>query len=225
MAMRRSIGFVSRIQEAAKLKGPAYQKAMDELYTLHQSTFDPEARKAVFLTELSQDRKDLIDSIIDHMLDMSHSEFKVLKNKLRPAGEVNWNVFKRESRLTTPPSEGPLKELGLAGFPAQIMEQILSGELFQGLAQSEVQVEAAPQVEVKVEKTNFNLVLKGFDAATKVKLIKEVKDQLALGLKESKEKVEEALAGPVVLFKGIPKEQAEERLAKLKAVGAVVELE
>jgi ribosomal protein L7/L12 len=226
MAIRRTFSLAAKLQEVGQLKGSQYQSAMTELYNAHQLNFDSQQRQARLQTELSEERKEVLSLLVEHLLHMSQSEVKVLVHKLRPQGQINWNVFRRKAQFTAPPpDEGPLKSLGMSGYPADILGKILSGELFEGLTPVEAQVEEVVQEPAKVEKTTFNIVLKGFDPATKVKLIKEVKDQLALGLKESKDKVEEALAGPVVLFKSIPKEQAEERLAKLKAVGAVVEIE
>lgn len=72
--------------------------------------------------------------------------------------------------------------------------------------------EAAPAP--KEEKTEFNIKLEGFDAAAKIKVIKEVRGITDLGLKEAKELVEGA---PAVLKKGVKKEEAEELKAKLEA--------
>ena len=57
--------------------------------------------------------------------------------------------------------------------------------------------DAAPAEEVKeeepvVEKTHFDVELTKFDAATKIKVIKEVRSMMGLGLKEAKELVEGA---------------------------------
>ncbi|KAK4747278.1 hypothetical protein SAY87_026315 [Trapa incisa] len=73
-----------------------------------------------------------------------------------------------------------------------------------------------------VEKTAFDIKLEKFDAASKIKVIKEVRAFTELGLKEAKELVEKA---PVVLKKGITKEEAAPILEKLKGVGATVTLE
>lgn len=72
------------------------------------------------------------------------------------------------------------------------------------------------------EKTNFDLKLTGFDAKSKIKVIKEVRTITGLGLKEAKEAVEGA---PRTLQKDLKKEDAEELKAKLEAVGATVEIE
>ena len=74
---------------------------------------------------------------------------------------------------------------------------------------------------VKEEKTIFDLKLTGFDAAAKIKVIKEIRAITSLGLKEAKELVETV---PSVVKKGIKKEEAEELKAKLEALGATVDI-
>ena len=63
--------------------------------------------------------------------------------------------------------------------------------------------------------------LTSFDASAKIKVIKEVRGLLGLGLKEAKEMVESA---PKFIQKELPKEDAEEILKKLEAVGAKCKL-
>ena len=75
--------------------------------------------------------------------------------------------------------------------------------------------------EVKAEKTHFDIELTKFDAAQKIKVIKEVRTIFGLGLKEAKDCVEGA---PVWLKKEVSKEEAEKISAALKAVGAEVRL-
>lgn len=77
-------------------------------------------------------------------------------------------------------------------------------------------------VEDKAKKTAFDLKLEGFDAAAKIKVIKEVRAFTDLGLKEAKDLVEKA---PTLLKKGVTKEEAEKIVAKLKEVGAKVTME
>ncbi|MQL81023.1 hypothetical protein Taro_013475 [Colocasia esculenta] len=81
---------------------------------------------------------------------------------------------------------------------------------------------AGGAAEEKKEKTAFDLKLEGFDAAAKIKVIKEVRSFTDLGLKEAKELVEKA---PAVLKKGVPKEEAEKIVEKMKEVGAKVVME
>ena len=80
---------------------------------------------------------------------------------------------------------------------------------------------AAAPAEVKEEKTAFDLTLTGFDAKSKIKVIKEVRSITGLGLKEAKEMVEGA---PKIIKKDIKMEEAEEIKAKLEAFGATVEI-
>ena len=77
---------------------------------------------------------------------------------------------------------------------------------------------AAPAAE---EKTSFDVVLTGFDAAAKIKVIKAVREITEQGLAEAKATVEGA---PSTLKEGISKEDAEAMKAKLEEAGAKVEL-
>ena len=77
---------------------------------------------------------------------------------------------------------------------------------------------AAPAAE---EKTSFDVVLTGFDAAAKIKVIKAVREITEQGLAEAKATVEGA---PTTLKEGISKEDAEAMKAKLEDAGAKVEL-
>jgi len=79
--------------------------------------------------------------------------------------------------------------------------------------------EAAPAAQ---EKTLFNLKLTAFDAASKPKIIKEIKQMLGLSLVDSKKFVESA---PKMMREGVPKEEAEKIMETLKAVGGTVVME
>ena len=79
---------------------------------------------------------------------------------------------------------------------------------------------AAPAAAAE-EKTEFDVILAGFDAAAKIKVIKVVREITGLGLKEAKELVEGA---PKNIKEGVSKEEAEEIKAKMEAVGAVIEI-
>ncbi len=77
---------------------------------------------------------------------------------------------------------------------------------------------AAPAAE---EKTSFDVVLAGFDAAAKIKVIKVVREITGQGLAEAKATVEGA---PKTLKEGATKEEAEELKKKIEEVGGKVEL-
>ena len=77
---------------------------------------------------------------------------------------------------------------------------------------------AAPAAE---EKTGFDVVLAGFDAAAKIKVIKAVREIAGLGLAEAKAFVESA---PKALKEGVSKEDAENFKKQLEEAGAKVEI-
>ena len=79
---------------------------------------------------------------------------------------------------------------------------------------------AAPAEEVE-EKTTFDVILTGFDAAKKINVIKVVREITSLGLKEAKDLVEGA---PKPVKEGIAKEEAEEIKTKLTEGGATAEV-
>ncbi|KAF3779678.1 50S ribosomal protein L7/L12 [Nymphaea thermarum] len=75
---------------------------------------------------------------------------------------------------------------------------------------------------VEEKKTVFEVRLDGYDAAAKIKIIKEVRSFTELGLKEAKDLVEKT---PTVIKKGVSKEEGEQIVEKLKALGAKVAME
>ena len=77
---------------------------------------------------------------------------------------------------------------------------------------------AAPAAE---EKTSFDVVLAGFDAAAKIKVIKVVREITGQGLAEAKATVEGA---PKTLKEACSKDEAEELKKKLEEAGAKVEI-
>ena len=64
--------------------------------------------------------------------------------------------------------------------------------------------------------------MESYEAASKIKIIKEVRSFTDLGLKEAKDLVEKT---PSVLKKGVSKEEGEQIIEKMKALGAKVVLE
>ena len=77
---------------------------------------------------------------------------------------------------------------------------------------------AAPAAE---EKTEFDVVLTGFDAAAKIKVIKAVREVMGLGLAEAKAAVEGV---PTVMKEALSKEDAEALKKQVEEVGGKVEL-
>ena len=77
---------------------------------------------------------------------------------------------------------------------------------------------AAPAAE---EKTEFDVALTGFDAATKIKVIKAVREVMGLGLAEAKAAVEGC---PTTLKEALSKDDAEALKKQFEEVGGKVEL-
>jgi large subunit ribosomal protein L7/L12 len=78
---------------------------------------------------------------------------------------------------------------------------------------------AAPAAE---EKTEFTVILKAFDEAKKIAVIKEVRAATGLGLKEAKDLVEGA---PKPLKEGASKDEAAKIKEAITAAGGTVEIQ
>ncbi len=79
---------------------------------------------------------------------------------------------------------------------------------------------AAGEGEAAEEKTEFDVILKGF-GEKKIQVIKAVREVTSLGLKEAKELVESA---PKPIKEGIPKDEAEAILKKIEEAGGSAEI-
>jgi large subunit ribosomal protein L7/L12 len=77
---------------------------------------------------------------------------------------------------------------------------------------------AAPAAE---EKTSFDVILKGSDAAKKIAVIKVVREATGLGLAEAKAFVE---APGKAVKQGLPKADADKLKKQLEEAGATIEL-
>ena len=78
---------------------------------------------------------------------------------------------------------------------------------------------AAAAAAAEEEKTEFDVILAGFDAAKKIGVIKVVRELTGLGLKEAKDLVE---AAPKPLKEAIAKDEAEKIKKQLEEAGAKV---
>ncbi len=79
---------------------------------------------------------------------------------------------------------------------------------------------AGPAAAAAEEKTEFTVVLKG-GGASKINVIKVVREVTGLGLKDAKDMVDGA---PKEVKAGVPKAEAEDIAKKLKDAGAEVEI-
>lgn len=90
-----------------------------------------------------------------------------------------------------------------------------------GIEPAAVAVAAAPGAAAAAEeKTSFDVILKSA-GASKLNVVKVVKDLAGLGLKEAKELVD---AAPAKIKEGVDKATAEDLKAKLTEAGAEVEI-
>lgn len=137
--------------------------------------------------------------LVEEILSLSLLEVadltKIMQERLHMPDNVGW---------------GPMAGMGPMG-----------GGMMQGQMPAAAPAAAAPPPPVE-EKTAFNVKLAGYDAAAKIKIIKEVRALTSLGLKEAKDLVEKA---PVVIKEDVKKEDAEAMKQKLVAAGAKIELE
>ena len=80
---------------------------------------------------------------------------------------------------------------------------------------------AAAAAPAEEEKTEFTVILKGYDAAAKLKVVRAVKDATGLGLGEAKALVDGA---PKAVKENVSKEECDKLVAALKEAGAEVEV-
>jgi large subunit ribosomal protein L7/L12 len=138
-----------------------------------------------------------------------------------PPSERVWRLVDEVSNLTLAESAALLsllfRRLDIPSVPPIAILNSAAGLGGGGAAASAVPTgEKAAAV---AEKTVFELRLEAFDAASKIKVIKEIRSFTDLGLKEAKELVEKA---PAVIKGGVSKEDAEAIVERMKAVGAKV---
>ncbi|MFX1707968.1 50S ribosomal protein L7/L12 [Chitinophaga sp. CC14] len=112
--------------------------------------------------------------------------------------------------------------VGLTVKEVQELADVLKSEYGIEPAAAAVVVSAGPGDAAAVEeKTAFNVVLKAA-GASKLNVVKIVKDLTGLGLKEAKELVDGA---PKSIKEGVSKAEAEDLKAKLTEAGAEVEIQ
>ena len=90
-----------------------------------------------------------------------------------------------------------------------------------GVSAAAMAAPAAAAAPAEEEKTSFDVVLTGFDASSKIKVIKVVREITGQGLAEAKATVEK---NPSTLKEAVGKEEAEELKKKIEEVGGKVEL-
>ena len=104
---------------------------------------------------------------------------------------------------------------------SELVKQIEEAFGVSAAASAGVVVAAAPGAvaEAVEEKTEFDVILDGFDAASKIKVLKAVREATGLGLGEAKALVE---AAPKAVKEGIAKDEAEALKKAIEEVGGKV---
>ncbi|CAD8198109.1 unnamed protein product [Paramecium pentaurelia] len=191
---------------------------------------------------LTQDQKLRVRAIADACCELDLFELQCLmsllnENHYKAQGigifeiDTNWPVIKQNEVPTWPPKEKEqieayMKDLfgenvpdfkAIFGGVGSIGNQAPTQATKEIPKQEEKQADATPKVEA--EKKNYDIELSAIDAAQKIKIIKEVRQLLNLGLKEAKDLVEKL---PANLGKQIPKEKANELKEKLTAAGCTI---
>ena len=90
-----------------------------------------------------------------------------------------------------------------------------------GVSAAAMAAPAAAAAPAEEEKTSFDVVLVGFEASSKIKVIKVIREITGQGLAEAKATVEN---NPSTIKEGATKDEAEELKKKIEEVGGKVEL-
>ena len=104
---------------------------------------------------------------------------------------------------------------------SELVKQIEEAFGVSAAASAGVVMAAAPAAaaEAAEEKTEFDVILEGFDAAAKIKVLKAVREATGLGLGEAKALVE---AAPKAVKEGISKADAEALKKAIEEAGGKV---
>jgi len=222
---------VQELQEAFKTgdqeKYGKFVEQFQERWNRLAAACDADAESSVIDTDLTDLQKEKVDFLISKSLELGALEMRYLDARIA--------YYKQRDFGVTPYTLGHdwpnLQKDGAGVFPMNNPNWFLQQETmakisllggFGGPAEgaAEGAEEEAPK-EVEAEKTHFDVQLDSFEAGAKIKIIKEVRSLLGLGLKEAKETVEKA---PVWLQKGVKKEDAEVLSKKLEELGAKITL-
>lgn len=189
-----------------------------------------EMEQMVYLEkELGELQRKKVDMLADKMLDLNIFEMRYLavsmKERIQKTSGINplklnmdWPSVKQDAAGTWPPlNPNWFKQQDLMSQLGPFMGSMGGGGQAGGAPAEAEPAKADAPPEAKVEKTHFDVELSKFDAASKIKVIKEIRAMMNLGLKEAKELVE---ASPQWIAKEMKKEDAEAMMEKLKAVGA-----
>ncbi|KAL6533010.1 hypothetical protein OROMI_027122 [Orobanche minor] len=141
------------------------------------------------------------------------------KNHRQPPTERVWRLVDTMAGLTLAEA-ADLSDIIFDKFCYMLMKRLTMKERRVIMDEAAKRTETSSvKEEKKAEKTVFELVIESYEAASKLKVIKEIRSFAGLGLKEAKDLVEKA---PAVVKKGVSKEEARDTIEKMKAIGAKV---
>mmetsp|Transcript_23095 Transcript_23095/g.22878 ORF Transcript_23095/g.22878 Transcript_23095/m.22878 type:complete len:220 (-) Transcript_23095:24-683(-) len=186
-----------------------------------------------FLTKTQKRRINVLADIIEDMTKNEQASlWKTLSAKMQSSFGKDPKLYSNfrptgDKWANIPPHVSDMfKEIGVQGcFPNGLIELFVQGKMGgMSAGGAPQQAKEEEKQEVVVEKTNFDVLIKGFTADGKLKIIKEVKNLLGIGLKDAKDRVEASAATPLMIGKQLPKEQAEQMEKQYKELGAEIEL-
>ncbi|EPT25262.1 ribosomal protein l7/l12 c-terminal domain-containing protein [Toxoplasma gondii ME49] len=198
----------------------------------------PEAGEDAGATAKKRKPSDRVIRLVDEVMNLTLIEAADLcdlcQEKLAErSGGPTFNAAAAAGRTPFPHPVGMFAGMAMPGMmggmtaPVGMMPPMAAAPAATAGPTSAAPPEAAAASEKKPEKKEdtkaaFSIKLLGFDAPKKVAVVKEVRAITALGLKESKDLVEQA---PKIIKKAVPAAEAEALKAKLEAAGAQVALE
>ena len=149
-------------------------------------------------------------------------------DEARPAPDASEKVLELADRIielnmleVSSLTEVLKDRLGISGASGMMMMPG-AGMMMPGVGAPAAAEGGAPAAAAEEKTDDFAVKLTGYDAASKIKVIKEVRAVTDLGLKEAKEMVEK---GDFVVKEGLGKDEAEALVKKLQEVGAEVKME
>ncbi|KAL4429298.1 hypothetical protein ABPG74_002284 [Tetrahymena malaccensis] len=198
--------------------------------------------------ELTPAQKKRVEFIADAFIELNIMEIRYLNHTLKERlikttglsplkVNIDWPSLKQLENGSWPPANpnwflqqeaiAKLWPAGQAGL-SQLFGGMMGGGATGGSGAPQAAAAAAaapaaekPKEEAPKEKQNYDVELSAIDAAQKIKIIKEVRSILNLGLKEAKDMVEKT---PCILKTACKKAEAEELKEKLAAIGCTINL-
>uniref|UniRef100_A0A7S3KH49 Large ribosomal subunit protein bL12 C-terminal domain-containing protein n=1 Tax=Euplotes crassus TaxID=5936 RepID=A0A7S3KH49_EUPCR len=223
-------------EEKQKYRDAWGQKFQDEV-VMHQKEWEEltrvsdDNRMSQLSDQLSEPSKRKCEFLADRILEFNPFEARYLSGvvyeKVKRNTDYNplklnmdWSSIKMDVDGSFPPlNPNWFKQQELMSQIGPLMGTFGGGNgAAQGGGEEEEEQQESPDSK---EKDSFDIELSGFEAKSKIKLIKEIRALFNLGLKEAKETVEGA---PLWLKKGVKKEEAEELIEKLTALGAELKM-